>query len=104
MQEVLDAVVEPRRRAILQLVRDRELAAGAIAAHFSDVSRPSISQHIKVLRDAGLVTERRDGTRRLYRVRPEGFEPIRRLLAEFWDDRLATLRDEAEHEQRRIDA
>ena len=72
MQAVLDAVVVPRRREILRLVREVELPAGAIAAQFGDVSRPAISQHLRVLRDAGLLVERRDGTRRLYRTRPEG--------------------------------
>jgi DNA-binding transcriptional ArsR family regulator len=99
MQAVLEAVVEPRRREILRLVRDRELPAGAIAEHFPDVSRPTISQHLRVLRTAGLVHERRDGTRRLYRAQPEGFGELRAFLAEFWDERLAVLKAE----QRRHD-
>jgi DNA-binding transcriptional ArsR family regulator len=103
MQAVLDAVVEPRRREILRLVRDRELPAGAIAAHFPDVARPTISQHLRVLRAAGLVQERQEGTRRLYRTRPEGFGELRAFLAEFWNERLAALKIEAEQEQRRRD-
>jgi DNA-binding transcriptional ArsR family regulator len=103
MQAVLEAVAEPRRRSILRLVRTTELPAGAIAAHFADVSRPAISQHLRVLRDAGLLVERRDGTRRLYRTRPEGLGELRAFLEEFWDDKLETLRHEAEREQRRID-
>ena len=103
MQAVLDAVVEPRRREILRLVRDGELAAGAIAAQFGDVSRPAISQHLRVLRDAGLLVERRDGTRRLYRTRPEGLGELRAFLEEFWDTRLEALRHEAELEQRSRD-
>jgi uncharacterized protein YndB with AHSA1/START domain/DNA-binding transcriptional ArsR family regulator len=101
MQAVLDAVAEPRRREILRLVRDSELPAGAIAARFTDVSRPAVSQHLRVLRDAGLLVERRDGTRRLYRARPEGFGRLRAFLEEFWDDRLEVLRDEAERAERK---
>lgn len=100
---MLDAVSEPRRREILRLVRDGEMPAGAIAAHFADVSRPAVSQHLRVLRDAGLLAERRDGTRRLYRARPEGLRELRAFLEEFWDDRLDALRAEAEREQRRSD-
>jgi DNA-binding transcriptional ArsR family regulator len=103
MQAALDAVADPRRRAILRLVRQDELPAGAIAARFGDVSRPAISQHLRVLKEAGLLAERRDGTRRLYRARPEGFEGLREFLAEFWGDRLDALRREAELEQRRRD-
>lgn len=101
VQAVLDAVAEPRRREILQLVRDDELPAGAIAAHFADVSRPAVSQHLRVLRAAGLLTERRQGTRRLYRTRPEGLGELRAFLEEFWIDRLDVLKVEAEREQRR---
>ena len=103
MQTVLDAVTEPRRREILRLIRQAELPAGAIAAHFGDVSRPAISQHLRVLREAGLVADRRDGTRRLYRIRPEGFGDLRAFLEEFWDARLEALRDAAEEEQRSKD-
>ena len=103
MQSVLDAVVEPRRREILRLVHRVELPAGAIAAQFGDVSRPAISQHLRVFRDAGLLVERRDGTRRLYRTRPEGLGELRAFLDEFWDTRLEALRQEAEQEQRSRD-
>jgi len=84
---VLQALAEPRRRRILELVRERELPAGAIAARF-DVSRPAISQHLRVLKEAGLVSERRNGTRRLYRARPEGLAELRAFLQGYWDDRL----------------
>ena len=103
MQAVLDAVVEPRRREILRLVRDHELPAGAIAAAFPDVSRPTVSQHLRVLRTAGLLVERQDGTRRLYRTRTEGLGEVRAFLEEFWDSRLETLKVKAEREQRRRD-
>ena len=96
MQAVIEAVAEPRRRAILRLVRQDELTAGAIAACFPDVSRPAVSQHLRVLVDAGLLAERRAGTRRLYRARPEGFVALRAFLDEFWDARLERLRREVE--------
>ena len=102
VQAVLDAVADPRRREILRLVRQEELPAGEIAARFPDVSRPAISQHLKVLREAGLVVERRDGTRRLYRARPEGFGALRAFLSEFWDARLDVLRHEAERDEAAI--
>ena len=95
----LRAIAEPRRREILRLTRDVELSSGEIASHF-DVTRPAVSQHLKVLADVGLVTVRKDGTRRLYRTRPEGLEDLRRFLLEFWRDRLQTLKDLAEEEQR----
>jgi DNA-binding transcriptional ArsR family regulator len=101
MQEVLDALVEPRRREILRLVRDEELAAGAIARCFPDVSRPTVSQHLRVLCEAGLLVERRAGTRRLYRTRPEGFRDVRAFLDEFWGDRLQALKLEVEAEAAR---
>jgi DNA-binding transcriptional ArsR family regulator len=100
MQAALDALAEPRRREILALVRDRELAAGEIAANF-DVTRSAISQHVGVLKQAGLLTERREGTKRLYRARPEGLDDLRGFLDEFWSDRLDVLRREAEREERR---
>jgi DNA-binding transcriptional ArsR family regulator len=100
MEAALKAIAEPRRRQILALVRDDELAAGEIAAHF-DVTRPAVSQHLNVLKEAGLVTERRNGTRRLYRARPEGLADLRVFLEGFWDTRLDALKREAEKEERR---
>jgi DNA-binding transcriptional ArsR family regulator len=99
----LKAIAEPRRRAILRLVRSDELSSGEIAAQF-DVTRPAISQHLGVLKEAGLVTERRDGTRRLYRAHPEGLQDLRAFLEQFWDDGLVRLREVAEQDQRRADA
>jgi DNA-binding transcriptional ArsR family regulator len=95
MESALKAIAEPRRRQILSLVRDEELSAGEIASHF-DVTRPAVSQHLTVLKEAGLVDERRNGTRRLYRARPEGLAGLRAFLDEFWGDRLAALKREAE--------
>ena len=98
---LLRALGEPRRVAILRLVRDREFPSGEIAAHFPDVSGPAVSQHLKVLREAGLIEERRSGTKRLYRARPEGLAELRALLRDFWDDGLAQLKNSAEQQQLR---
>ena len=100
MDMALHAIAEPHRRGILRLVQDAELSSGEIASQF-DVTRPAISQHLKVLVDAGLVTVRSEGTRRLYRARPEGLAELRRFLEEFWGDRLKVLAEEAEAEERR---
>lgn len=97
MDVALRALAEPRRREILSLVRDRELPAGEIARRF-DVTRPAISQHLAVLKEAGLVTERRDGTRRLYRARPDGAAELRTWLDAFWDDGLDRLKAAAERQ------
>jgi DNA-binding transcriptional ArsR family regulator len=98
VEAALRAIAEPRRRAILRLVRDRELTAGEIAAQF-DVSRPAISQHLTVLKEAGLIVERHQGTWRLYRARPEGLAELRTYLDEFWTDHLAALKEVVEQEQ-----
>jgi DNA-binding transcriptional ArsR family regulator len=103
VQAAIDAIAEPRRREILHLVRDHEMAAGRIAAQF-DVTRQAVSQHLRVLHDAGLVSERRDGTRRIYRARPDGLLELRNFLDEFWDDRLDALKREVEAEQENGDA
>jgi DNA-binding transcriptional ArsR family regulator len=100
MEATLKAIAAPRRRRILSLVRDDELTAGEIASHF-DVTRPAISQHLNVLKEAGLVSERRNGTRRLYRARPEGLAELKDFLEQFWDVRLQTLKREAEKEERK---
>ncbi|MGH2967966.1 MAG: metalloregulator ArsR/SmtB family transcription factor [Solirubrobacteraceae bacterium] len=95
------AIAAPRRRQILRLVRDGELSAGEIAAHF-DVTRPAISQHLRVLKDAELLAERRDGPRRLYRARPEGLAELRAFVEDFWDGGLHHLKAAAEAEERRL--
>jgi DNA-binding transcriptional ArsR family regulator len=96
--DAMRALVEPRRRAILRLVAHRELAAGEIAAAF-DVNRTTVSQHLTVLKGAGLLSERRDGTRRIYRARPEGLEGLRAYLDDIWSNALDVARRivEAEH-------
>ena len=100
MEAALKAIAGPRRRQILQLVRDDELSAGEIAAHF-DVTRPAVSQHLTVLKEAGLVNERRNGTKRLYSARPEGLAELKAFLDELWGERLEALKREAEREERR---
>ncbi len=84
----------------MRLVWDAELSAGEIASHF-DVSRPAVSQHLNVLKGAGLVSERRNGARRLYRARPEGIEELKAFLEDFWGDKLEALKREAEREERK---
>jgi DNA-binding transcriptional ArsR family regulator len=92
----LKALAEPRRRAILRLVWSQELPATDIADRFTDVSRPAISQHLAVLKEANLVTERRDGTRRLYRANPVTMSELRTFLDDYWTSGLERLRDVAE--------
>ena len=100
MEAALKAIAEPRRREILRLVRDEERTAGQIAEAF-DVTRPAISQHLGVLKEAGLVDERRDGTRRWYRARPQGLRELQSFLEEFWEDKLARLKAAAEWEEKK---
>jgi DNA-binding transcriptional ArsR family regulator len=100
MEAAIKALAEPNRRRILELVASRELSAGEIAAEF-EVTRPAVSQHLGVLREAGLIVERREGTKRLYRARPEGLVPLRAFLEGFWDGRLERLRLAAELEEGR---
>ena len=95
------ALADERRRNILRLIQNTELSAGEIAGHF-DVTQPAISQHLKVLVEAQLVTVRRQGTRRLYRLRPEGLMQVREFLEGFWDASLQQLKQAAELEERGI--
>lgn len=90
MQNVLEAISNPRRREILRLVWDRELSAGEIASRF-DVTWPAVSQSLGVLRRAGLVIERRDSTRRFYRADLARLGPLRLALEQMWADDLANL-------------
>jgi DNA-binding transcriptional ArsR family regulator len=100
VEAALKAIAAPHRRTILRLVLDEELSAGEIAAHF-DLTRPAVSQHLSVLKEAGLVDERRNGTRRLYRARPEGLVELKAFLDELWGERLEALKREAEREERK---
>jgi DNA-binding transcriptional ArsR family regulator len=96
----LKALAEPRRREILRLVWTSELPATSIADHFAEVTRSAISQHLGVLKAAGLVTERRDGTRRLYQARQDEMRKLRDFLDDYWTTGLERLRDVAEAAQR----
>ena len=100
MDAALKALAEPRRRAILRLVWATETPASEVAAHFPDVTRSAISQHLGVLKSAGLVTERRDGTRRLYRADPTEMQKLRDFLDSYWGESLDRLRNAAESAQR----
>jgi DNA-binding transcriptional ArsR family regulator len=82
MESALRAIAEPHRREIVRLVRNEELTAGQIASHF-EVSRPAVSQHLRFLRDAGLIAERRQGTRRFYRAQPENLAALKAFIEVF---------------------
>jgi DNA-binding transcriptional ArsR family regulator len=97
--EVFEAIGQPTRRQILRVLAGDELSAGAVAARF-ELTQPAISQHLRVLRDAGLVEDRREGTRRLYRVRPEGMGDLQAFLAEVLPAGLERLKRAAELEER----
>lgn len=97
----LKAIAEPQRRKILQLVRTRELSAGRIASHFRGISREAVSQHLRLLKQAGLVSTRREGTWCFYRARPEGLTGVQKFLDSFWGVRLERLREVAERRERR---
>jgi DNA-binding transcriptional ArsR family regulator len=103
VEAVLRAIAAPRRQEILRLVWSQERTAGEVAAHF-EVSRPDISKHLRVLREAGLVAERRDGTRRLYRARPERLAEVQAFVASFWDEGLARIKQAAENDARQREA
>ena len=97
---VLRALADPHRREIVRLVRDTEMPAGQIAANFA-LTQQAVSQHLMVLKRAGVLEERRDGTRRLYRFRRAALEPVQELLDEFWPDALERLRDVVERDHPR---
>jgi len=96
---VLTALADPSRRAVFEALRGGPSAVGELATALP-ISRPAVSQHLKVLKDAGLVSDRAAGTRRLYRIRPEGIASLRAYLDQMWDDALAAFAAAAEHEQR----
>jgi DNA-binding transcriptional ArsR family regulator len=100
--EVFAALSQSTRREIMRLLARGELPATVIASHFS-ISQPAVSQHLRALRESGLVRERRVGSRRLYGLRPEGLADVHDFLAEVLPERLEVLKELAESEQRRID-
>ena len=89
------AIADPTRRRLLELVRDREVPAGELAGQFP-VSRPAVSRHLRVLREAGLVRERREGRLRLYREEPAPLAELQRWLEGYWGERLEALKAAAE--------
>jgi DNA-binding transcriptional ArsR family regulator len=91
----MDALGDPTRRAIFERLADGPKAVGEIAGELP-VSRPAVSQHLKVLKDVGLVTDRQEGTRRLYSVDPQGLAILRSYLDQFWDRSLAAFQAAAE--------
>lgn len=95
----MDALGDPTRRHVLLLLRGGERAVGEIARDVP-VSRPAVSQHLRVLRDAGLVTERAEGTRHLYAVDPDGLAPLRAYLGTLWSDALEAFRASADRSRR----
>src|SRR4249920_2370591 len=101
-QVAMDALGDPTRRAIFEQLRRGPRAVGELAAELP-VSRPAVSQHLRVLKEAGLVTERRNGTRRLYRVDTDGLAEVRDYLESFWTDVLAAFEAAAEAEAEKED-
>jgi len=97
-KDALQALGDPTRRSIFEQLRKGPRAVGEIAAQLP-VSRPAVSQHLRVLKEAGLVTERQDGTRRLYRVDPNGLAGLRAYLDGFWEEALASFKAAAETEE-----
>jgi DNA-binding transcriptional ArsR family regulator len=89
------ALGDPTRRAIFEQLRGGPRSVGELAGRLP-VSRPAVSQHLRVLRDAGLVTDRKEGTRRLYRVAPQGVAELRDYLNGFWNEVLAEFKDKVE--------
>ena len=97
LDRVAQAIGDPTRLEILEALRKEELTVGSIADGFA-ISRPAISQHLRVLRDADLVDMREEGTRNWYRARPAGLFGLRAWLEQFWDEALDRLKDAAEAE------
>ena len=101
MFETIQALAETNRFKILQLLKNSELSAGEIAENFKDITRPAVSQHLGVLKNVGLIVERRVGTSRIYRIQPKGFTKLKTLLEGFWDPKLEKLKMAAEKEEKK---
>jgi DNA-binding transcriptional ArsR family regulator len=91
------ALGDPTRRLVFERLAKRPMAVGMLASGLA-VSRPAVSQHLKVLKDAGLVMDREDGTRRIYSIDPRGIAAMRTYLDRFWDRSLAAFKAAAEEE------
>src|SRR4051812_28646525 len=96
---VLDALGDGTRRQVFEKLREGPRAVGEIAAELP-VSRPAVSQHLRVLKEAGLVTERKDGTRRIYGIEPKALADLRAYFDSFWEQALAGFKDAAEGRNR----
>jgi DNA-binding transcriptional ArsR family regulator len=97
VSSALVALADPTRRTIFERLGDGPRSVGAIARGLP-ISRPAVSQHLKQLKEAGLVTDHADGTRRIYRIDPEGLGALRQWLDRFWDESLAAFKAEADKE------
>ncbi|WLR48017.1 metalloregulator ArsR/SmtB family transcription factor [Halobacillus litoralis] len=97
--QTIQSLSVPTRLEILELLRDEELTSTEIASHFS-ISAPAVSQHLKVLEKSGLVKMRKEGVRRYYQVRREGFVDLKNFIDQFWEDSLIRLKEAAEEEER----
>jgi DNA-binding transcriptional ArsR family regulator len=96
------ALADPTRRTIFELIAKRPQAVGEIASHLP-VSRPAVSQHLKVLKDAGLVADRAEGNRRIYRLNPDGVGAMRAYLDRFWNQALAAFKAAAEQAPKEVE-
>ncbi|MEP6884376.1 MAG: metalloregulator ArsR/SmtB family transcription factor [Gammaproteobacteria bacterium] len=94
-QKALECLSDPTRRSVFEKLRSGPKSVGVLAKGLP-VSRPAVSQHLKALKEAGLVTDRADGTRRIYYIDPHGLGEMRRWLDGFWDEALAAFKDQAE--------
>jgi len=99
-ESALAALADPTRRMVFERLAKRPSAVGELAEGLP-VSRPAVSQHLKVLKDAGLVNETQDGARRIYRIDPHGLGELRRWLDRFWDQALLNFKAEAERKGKR---
>jgi len=99
MASALDVLADPTRRSIFERLADGPMAVGELAEHFP-VSRPAVSQHLKALKEAGLVHDRSDGRRRIYAIDPAGIEDMRRWLDRFWDRALGAFKEAVEEQEK----
>lgn len=97
MASALDVLADPTRRSIFERLADGPMAVGELAEHFP-VSRPAVSQHLKALKDAGLVQDQPQGRRRIYTIDPAGIDDMRRWLDRFWDRALAAFKEAVEED------
>jgi DNA-binding transcriptional ArsR family regulator len=100
IEQILDALGDPTRRSVFERLRGGARSVGEIAQGMA-VTRPTVSQHLKVLKGARLVVDRAEGTRRLYAVEAQGVEALRRWLDGFWDEALAAFKEAAERETKK---